>query len=93
MTYVEVMPSFSSHRQKHIIIACMTLHNFIHDIPLRDEEFDKCDEDEDYMPQDEDDNEVQEVAQPIKYDIHDEENEIFMNTVRDNIANVLISGE
>jgi hypothetical protein len=30
----------------------MALHNFIHDIPLRDEDFDKCDEDEDYMPQD-----------------------------------------
>jgi hypothetical protein len=44
------MPSFSPRRHKHIIIVCMTLHNFIHDIPLRDEDFDKCDEDEDYMP-------------------------------------------
>jgi hypothetical protein len=66
----------------------MTLHNFIHDIPLRDEDFDKCDEDEDYMPQDKNDNEVQEVAHQIEYDILDEENEIF-----DNIANALVSGE
>jgi hypothetical protein len=36
----------------------MSLHNFIRGIPLRDEDFDKCDEDEDYMPQDENDNEV-----------------------------------
>jgi hypothetical protein len=42
------MPSFSPCRQKHIIIACMALHNFIRDSKLRDEEFDKC-EDEKYM--------------------------------------------
>jgi hypothetical protein len=87
------MPSFSPRRQKHIIIACMTLHNFIRDISLRDEDFDKCDEDDDYMPQDEDDNEVQEVAQLTEYDILDEENEVFMNTIRDNIANDLVSGD
>jgi hypothetical protein len=86
-----LMPGFAPRRQKHIIIVCMTLHNFIHDIPLRDEDFDTCDED--YMPQDEDDNEVQEVAQPTEYDILDEENEVFMNTIRDNIANALVSGE
>jgi hypothetical protein len=33
------------------------------------------------------------VAQQIEYDILDEENEIFMNTIRDNIANALVSGE
>jgi hypothetical protein len=45
------------------------------------------------MPQDEDDNEVQEVAQPTEYDIPDEENEVFMNTICDNIANALVSRE
>jgi hypothetical protein len=55
------MPSFSPKRQKHIIIACMTLHNFIHDSELRDDKFDKCDDD-DYMPDNEDDNEGQEVS-------------------------------
>jgi hypothetical protein len=85
------MPSFSPRRQKQIIISCMALHNFIRDIPLRDEDFDKCDEDENYMPQDEDDNEGQEVAQPIEDDIP-EENEVSMNTIRDNIANALVSG-
>jgi hypothetical protein len=85
------MPSFSPRRQKQIIISCMALHNFIRDIPLRDEDFDKCYEDENYMPQDEDDNEGQEVAQPIEDDIP-EENEVSMNTIRDNIANALVSG-
>jgi hypothetical protein len=70
----------------------MTLHNFIRDIPLRDKNFDKCDEDENYMPQDEDDNEGQEVAQPTEDDIAEEDNEVFMNTIRDNITNALVSG-
>jgi hypothetical protein len=45
------------------------------------------------MPQDKNDNEVQEVAQQTEYDIPDEENEVFINIIRDNIANVLVSGE
>jgi hypothetical protein len=28
----------------------MALHNFIRDSSLADKEFDRCDEDEDYMP-------------------------------------------
>jgi hypothetical protein len=36
---------------------------------------------------------VQEVAQPTKYDILDEENEVSMNIIRDNIANALFSRE
>jgi hypothetical protein len=59
---------------------------------LRDEDFDKCDEDENYMPQDKDENEGQEVAQPIEDDIPEEENEVSMNTICDNIANTLFSG-
>jgi hypothetical protein len=54
---VKLMPSFSPKTQKHIIIACMALYNFILDSELTDEEFEKCDEDEDYMPNNEDDNE------------------------------------
>ena len=48
---LKAVPSFPLRTQKHIIIACMALHNFIRDSKLRDEEFDKCDEDEDYMPE------------------------------------------
>ncbi|XP_047060901.1 uncharacterized protein LOC124667687 [Lolium rigidum] len=47
---LKAMPSFSTRTQKHIILACIALHNFIRDSKLRDQEFDKCDEDEDYLP-------------------------------------------
>jgi hypothetical protein len=70
----------------------MTFHNFIHDSELRDEDFEKYDDDEDYMPNNEDDNEGQEVAEPYKDDISELENEVSMNTIRDNIANTLVSG-
>ena len=72
-------------------MACMALHNFIRDSALQDDEFEKCDEDENYMPRDEDDTEEQEVAQPQVDEILEEENEVTMNTVRDNIANALVS--
>jgi hypothetical protein len=86
------MPNFSHRRQKHIIV-CMVLHNFIHNIPVRGEDFNKYNEDEDYMPQDENDNKVQEVTQQSEYNISDEENEVFINIIHNNIANILISGE
>ena len=43
------IPSFSTHTQKHIILACMALHNFICDSKLHDKEFDRYDADEDYL--------------------------------------------
>jgi hypothetical protein len=70
----------------------MALHNFICDSELRDEEFDKCDDDEDYMPDNEDNNAGQEVAEPYEVDIPESENEVSMNTIRDNTANALVSG-
>ena len=44
------VPSFKPCTQKKIIIACMALHNYIRETKMPDEEFDKCDEDEDYVP-------------------------------------------
>jgi hypothetical protein len=88
---LKLMPSFSPKTQNHFIIACMILHNFIHDSELRDKEFEKYNEDEDYMPDNKDDNERKEVAQPYEDDIPESENEVTMNTIRDNIANALIS--
>jgi hypothetical protein len=69
----------------------MTLYNFICDSALRDEEFDKCDEDEEYMP-DNEDVEGQEEAQMLDDDIPEEANEVTMNTIHDNIANAMVSG-
>ena len=67
----------------------MTLHNFIRDSALKDDEFDKCDEDEDYMPENENNNDGQQVGSHGD-DIPEEENEVSMNNIRDNIANGLI---
>jgi hypothetical protein len=53
---------------------------------------DKCNDDEDYMRDNEDDNAGQEVVKPYEDDFPESENEVFMNTIRDNIANALISG-
>jgi hypothetical protein len=86
------MSSFSPKRQKQIIIDCMTLHNFIRDSELRDEEFDKCDDDDDYMSDNEDANAGQEVAESYEGGFSELKNEIFMNTIRDIIANALVSG-
>ena len=81
---LKAMPSFPLRRQKHIIIACMALHNFIRDSKLRDEEFDKCDEDEDYMPE-----AGQAATQAQGDNVPEEESEVSMNTIRDRIANAL----
>jgi hypothetical protein len=43
------------------------------------------------MLRDKDDTEEQEVAQPQVDEILEDENEVTMNTVRDNIANTLVS--
>ena len=79
------MPSFSPRTQKHIILACMALHNFIRDSKLRDREFDKCDQDEDYLP---------EAARATPHtqgdDVLEGENEESMNNVRSRIADALL---
>jgi hypothetical protein len=43
------IPSFDPCTQKHIIMACLALHNFIHDSKLSDKEFDRCDANEGYL--------------------------------------------
>ena len=45
------IPSFSSSTQKHIIMACLALHNFIRDSNLRDREFERCGTDDEYLIQ------------------------------------------
>jgi hypothetical protein len=80
------MPSFSSRTQKHIIMACFALHNFICDSNLRDKEFQRCDADEQYLVPS-----ISGTAQ-IKEDESEEvENEDTMNTIRDKIADDLVS--
>jgi hypothetical protein len=44
------MPSFSSRTQNHIILVCIALQSFICDSKLFDQDFDKCDDEDDYIP-------------------------------------------
>jgi hypothetical protein len=46
----QAISSFPVEKQKKIVIACTTLHNFIRDSALSKELFQMCDEDEEYIP-------------------------------------------
>jgi hypothetical protein len=59
----------------------MALHNFIRDSSLADKEFDRCNEDEDYMSMP--------SSQPSTSQFGDEEDD--MNAFRDNIANAIFA--
>jgi hypothetical protein len=80
------MPSFSPRIQKHIIHACMALHNFICDSKLHDIEFHRCDVDEEYLAHPSND------AAPTQVDdVPHGENEETMNTIHIAIADALFS--
>ena len=80
------IPSFSTHTQKHIIIACLALHNFIRDSNLRDKEFERCDADKEYLVQ-----KTSGTTQTQGDESEDVENEDTMNTIRSRIADALVS--
>ena len=73
--------------QKHIIIACMALHNFIRDRKLSDKIFDKCDADDEYVPP------VlwREVAQTQADPVEEEENKDTMDNIRSRIADAWLA--
>ena len=75
--------SFSTRAQKHIVLACMALHNFIRDNKLHDKEFDRCNADEDYL--------LEETSESEEDACPDGENEDTMNTIRSRIADDLVS--
>jgi hypothetical protein len=69
-------------KQSKIIHACMALHNFIRDSKMADEEFDRCDQDENYMP-------IPSSHSASESQLGDEEG--AMNSFRDEIANALFA--
>ena len=74
--------SFHLRTQKHIITTCLALHNFIRDSNLRDKEFERCDDDVDYL--------VQETSGTTVGNEH-VENEDTMNIICTRIADALVS--
>jgi hypothetical protein len=44
------LPSYPMWKQIQIIIACMAIYNFIRESAMADEDFDRCDHDEHYVP-------------------------------------------
>jgi hypothetical protein len=70
------IPSFPTRTQKHIVIACMALHNFIHDSNSQDRLFDRCDADEEYLVQ------QSSTSQTQGDDSPEGDNENTMNTIR-----------
>jgi hypothetical protein len=80
------MPSFHPRTQKHIMTACLALHNFIRDSQLRDKEFERCDADEDYLVQ-----ETSDTTETEGDGSEHVENEDIMNTIRTRIADALAS--
>jgi hypothetical protein len=43
-------PSYPMVKQTKIILACMALHNFIRESAIADADFERCDNDKNYMP-------------------------------------------
>jgi hypothetical protein len=62
----------------------MALHNFIQDSKLADQEFDRCDRDENYMP-------IPPTRQDSTSQLGDDEREADMNNILDQIANALFA--
>jgi hypothetical protein len=79
------MPRFSTRKQAKIIMACIALHNFIRDSYLSDKEFDRCDANEDYMPR------AAHAAAAQQGDEVEGHNEVTMNSIREMIADGLVS--
>ncbi|WVZ71421.1 hypothetical protein U9M48_020011 [Paspalum notatum var. saurae] len=78
------LPSYPMRKQSKIILACMAVHNFIRESALSDEDFERCDLDENYMPMPTSCSRTQLVDEEVRG-----EEDQDMNAFRVNIANAL----
>ena len=74
------MPSYAPHKQRQIIVACMTLHNFIRKSGMVDMDFDHCDRNENYVPPE------ASVSQPCTRQTPTRDETAMMNAFCDSIA-------
>jgi hypothetical protein len=83
------MSNFPYDKQVKIVVASVTLHNFIRKHAIKDAEFQPYDDDEDLLPTDSlSNNEEQDESSMQQSDIS---NENSMNIERDQIANLLMT--
>jgi hypothetical protein len=76
------LPSYPIEKQTKIIIACMTLHNFIRDSALDDKLFAQCDVNEDF---------ILGVDEATTFQPHVNDEDVSdMNVLRDSIADSLM---
>src|SRR5688572_29284847 len=77
------VPSYPIPKQSQIIVACMALHNFIRESHMEDEDFDRCDRDENYVPRE------ASTSQPPPQNTQSRNEDTNMNVFRDQIASSL----
>jgi hypothetical protein len=80
------LASFPEEKQSKIIMACMALHNFIRQSGYMDSLFERCDQDENFDPNDEETSGTHMMPNTAPADEDAE-----MNEFRDWIANGLMS--
>ncbi|KAK4279506.1 hypothetical protein QN277_011280 [Acacia crassicarpa] len=82
------MKPFPSIKQEKIIVATIALHNFIRKSGVDDEEFDECDRNPDYIPEGQEECDIDE-----EISIHSQritEDNGYMSRVRNQIASTLM---
>ena len=77
------VPSYPITKQSQIIVACMALHNFIRESHMEDEDFDRCDRDENYVPHE------ASTSQPPQHNTQSRDENTNMNAFRDQLASSL----
>ncbi|KAL5158048.1 hypothetical protein HKD37_15G042610 [Glycine soja] len=80
------MPHFALKIQNQIIVACMTIHNFIQRNDKSDGEFDSLDEDNEYIDSDEDENDV--GPSTTTWEEHDAQSTLQMERFREFLENM-----
>ena len=77
------IPSYATHNQSQIIVACCALHNFIRTSGIQDRHFARCDNDENFVPQEAYEDQPEAEVVP-------DESEL-MNAFRDSVALAMVS--
>ena len=81
--FLREIPSYATHNQSQIIVAWCALHNFIRTSGIQDRHFARCDNDENFVPQEAYEDQPEAEVVP-------DESEL-MNAFRDSMALAMVS--